>query len=147
MAEGSTLPVDSKRCPSCAEQVRAEAVICRYCHFDFRTGAPYPVAGGGIAPQTFVVTPNPPVNGFAVASLVLGILGTYGVTAILALFFGYRARRQIDQSEGKEGGRGLAVAGIVLGWVMLPLSVFVIWYMIWFVTSFPRFLEVQPTPL
>ncbi|MDQ4010902.1 MAG: DUF4190 domain-containing protein [Actinomycetota bacterium] len=58
-----------------------------------------------------------PTNGFAIASLVLGILiiVSWGITGILALIFGYIARRQIR--ERGEGGAGLAVAGIVLGWV------------------------------
>ena len=59
---------------------------------------------------------SPPTNGFAIASLVLGIVGM-GVGSVLALVFGYVARRQIDDSNGMQGGRGLAIAGIVLGWI------------------------------
>ncbi len=55
----------------------------------------------------------------AVASMVLGILWIYGIGAILALVFGYSAKSQIDQSGGTQTGRGMAVAGIVLGWVGL----------------------------
>lgn len=57
------------------------------------------------------------INGLAVASLVLGILWLMWVGSILALVFGYIAKGQIDRSPHTEGGRGLAVAGIVLGWV------------------------------
>lgn len=56
-------------------------------------------------------------NGFAVASLVLGIVWFWGLGSILALVLGYVAKSQIDQSRGAEGGRGMAIAGIVLGWV------------------------------
>ncbi len=56
-------------------------------------------------------------NGFAIASLVLGILWLYWVGSILALVFGYVARAQIDRAAGTQGGGGLAIAGIVLGWV------------------------------
>jgi hypothetical protein len=62
-------------------------------------------------------------NGFAVASLVLGILFLCGIAAILALVFGYIGRNQIDRSGGTQGGRGLAVAGIVLGWIGVGLFV------------------------
>jgi hypothetical protein len=34
MTQGEVL----KRCPECAEAIRAEAFVCRYCGFDFRTG-------------------------------------------------------------------------------------------------------------
>src|SRR5687767_3096978 len=60
------------------------------------------------------------MNGFAIASLVLGILGLVGfppfIPSILALIFGYKGKREIDRSDGLQQGRGLAVAGIVLGW-------------------------------
>lgn len=58
-----------------------------------------------------------PTNGLAVASLVLGILWIWWIGSILALLLGYAARRQIIASNGAEGGDGLALAGIVLGWI------------------------------
>ncbi|WP_336032373.1 DUF4190 domain-containing protein [Geodermatophilus sp. FMUSA9-8] len=61
--------------------------------------------------------PVPPrrTNGLAVASMVLGILWLYWIGSILALVFGYIARSQIR--ERGESGDGMAIAGIVLGWV------------------------------
>jgi len=53
----------------------------------------------------------------AVASLVLGIITLCGIGSILAVIFGYVGKGQIDRSGGTQGGRGLAIAGIVLGWV------------------------------
>ena len=47
---------------------------------------------------------------------MLGIVA-WPIGSILALVFGYMAKRQIDESGGVQGGRGLAIAGIVLGWV------------------------------
>jgi hypothetical protein len=54
-------------------------------------------------------------NGMAVASMVLGILWIYWIGSILALIFGYIALSQIRQRQ--EGGRGMALAGVILGWV------------------------------
>ncbi len=62
-------------------------------------------------------------NGLAIASMVLGIVGICGIGSILALVFGYRARRQIDESQGTQTGRGMAIAGIVLGWVGVGIVV------------------------
>jgi hypothetical protein len=58
---------------------------------------------------------GPKTNGMAIASMVLGIVWVWGITSILALIFGIIARRQIDESNGLETGRGFAIAGIVLG--------------------------------
>ncbi len=69
---------------------------------------------------------SPSVNGFAVASLVLGILWLWWVGSVLALVFGYIAKGQIDRSPATESGRGLAVAGIVLGWVGVGILALVI---------------------
>jgi hypothetical protein len=65
-------------------------------------------------------------NGLAVASLVLGILCLNGIGSILALVFGYQAKGQIDRSGGREAGRGMAIAGIVLGWIGIALMVFIV---------------------
>jgi hypothetical protein len=54
-------------------------------------------------------------NGLAIASLVLGILWLTWIGSILALIFGYIARSQVRRRG--QGGDGLALAGIVLGWV------------------------------
>ena len=60
---------------------------------------------------------QPKTNGLAVASLVLGILWVCSIGSILAVIFGYMAIKQIDESQGRETGRGLALAGVILGWI------------------------------
>lgn len=62
-------------------------------------------------------SPVPTTNAFAVASLALGILWFMGIGSILALVFGYVGKNEIDQSKGTQTGRGMAIAGIVLGWI------------------------------
>jgi hypothetical protein len=63
-------------------------------------------------------------NGFAVAALVLGIAvlctGIFG--GILAVVFGNVALARIDESQGTQKGRGLAITGIVLGWIAIGLT-------------------------
>jgi hypothetical protein len=69
------------------------------------------------APQPYGYGYPPPrrTNGFAIASMVLGIVWVYWIGSILALVFGYIARKQIR--ERGDAGNGMAIAGIVLGWV------------------------------
>ncbi|MFJ5678436.1 DUF4190 domain-containing protein [Streptomyces sp. NPDC093097] len=66
-------------------------------------------------------------NGQAVASMVLGILGLLIIPIVLpiiALCLGISARRKADR--GEAGGRGMAIAGIVLGSVGCALAVLAI---------------------
>jgi len=56
--------------------------------------------------------------------MVLGILWLYWVGSILALIFGYIARGQIRA--GNQQGDGMAIAGIVLGWIGVGILVFFI---------------------
>jgi len=58
--------------------------------------------------------------------MVLGIIWIYWIGSILALVFGYIAKRQIAASNGTEGGGGMATAGIVLGWIGVAALVAVI---------------------
>ena len=70
------------------------------------------------------VQTGPTSSGKATASLVLGILGLVFcplICSVLALVFGYQARREIDGSGGRLTGRGNATAGIVLGWIGVAL--------------------------
>ena len=62
--------------------------------------------------------PQPATSGSAVTALVLGILGLVmcgPFTAIPAIIVGRNATREIDASQGRLGGRGMAQAGYVLG--------------------------------
>jgi len=84
------------------------------------SAAPPPPPPYGAAPYQQPYAPGRPVpatNGMAVASLVLGIIWLFWVGSILAVIFGYVGKGQIDRSGGSQGGRGLAIAGITLGWV------------------------------
>lgn len=69
--------------------------------------------------------PAPPrTNGYAVGSLVCGIAGTmFGLPAVPAVVLGHMARRRIRETG--EQGDGLAVAGLVLGYVVTALMVVV----------------------
>ena len=72
------------------------------------------------------VTPAPSskarTSGWAIASLVMGILGftcLFLLGSILAIIFGFVGRHDIRKSEGTKSGKGLATAGIVMGIVMI----------------------------
>jgi hypothetical protein len=77
-------------------------------------------------PPRYTPAPSVPTSGLAIASLILGIGGLtllplFG--SILALIFGYMARNDIRQRPDKVTGEGLAIAGIVMGWIAVGLAV------------------------
>jgi hypothetical protein len=65
----------------------------------------------------------------AVASLVLSLVGLcVGITAILGIIFGFIARNQIKQTG--EQGDGLALAGIIVGSIVVALGILYILFMV-----------------
>lgn len=66
------------------------------------------------------------VAGLAIASMVLGILWIYWLGSVLAIIFGHIALSQIKKSNGWKTGRGMAIAGVVLGYVGMATLVLVI---------------------
>lgn len=116
-------------------------MFCRQCgterpHGDFCPSCGFrnepPQLSGKLQPPPLLGRyPNPvqrvqrPTNSFAIASLLLSLTCCGGV---LAIVFGHVALSQI-KSSGEEG-RGLAIAGLVLGYIGLALTiVYVIIYM------------------
>jgi hypothetical protein len=69
--------------------------------------------------------PPAPTSVWAIVSLIAGILGwlgIFGLGGIAAIICGYLAKNEINKSEGKIGGNGIATAGLVLGWLNVALT-------------------------
>ncbi|MCX6471006.1 MAG: DUF4190 domain-containing protein [Corynebacteriales bacterium] len=94
-------------------------------------GTPYQQAGGG-APAYLTPYGAPmgtTTNGKAIAALVCGIasfLTCLLFVGIPAVILGNIAIAEIDASQGSQEGRGMAVAGRVLGWVAIALTIIVL---------------------
>ncbi|MEU4150237.1 DUF1707 and DUF4190 domain-containing protein [Streptomyces sp. NPDC026659] len=73
--------------------------------------------GFGPVPPAFLPHPRPRTNGKAVGAAVCGLLCllTAGLTGIPAIVLGHTARGEIRHTG--EDGDGLALIGIVLGWL------------------------------
>ena len=56
-------------------------------------------------------------NGFAIASLVFALFWFGWFGSVLAIVFGHVALSQIGRTRGRQRGRGLAVAGLLLGYI------------------------------
>ncbi|HEX2939269.1 MAG TPA: DUF4190 domain-containing protein [Ruminiclostridium sp.] len=79
----------------------------------------------------YAVVQGPKNNPFAIASLVLGIIGvlfaaccyTGVIPAVLSIVFGCISRGKIKESFGTETGNGFALAGLILGIAALVIAV------------------------
>ena len=63
------------------------------------------------------VAPTPSTNGFAIASIVCAVAWFVWLGSFLAIIFGHVALRQIKDSGGVQRGRGLAIAGLGVGYL------------------------------
>jgi hypothetical protein len=85
---------------------------------------------GYAPPYGYVVTaPGPPTNGLSIAAMVVAIVGAVGLCAYglggiigaVGAILGHVARRQIKRTG--ENGAGMALAGIIVGWIATALFV------------------------
>jgi uncharacterized membrane protein len=96
-----------------------DARFCSECGID--TFQSNQIAQNEIIPSMSMQPTSNKTNGFAVASLVLGVVWIFGAGSILAIIFGFIASNQIK--ERGEKGSGMATAGIILGVIGVILLV------------------------
>ena len=80
-----------------------------------------PVPGYWPAPQASGFVPVTTTNGLAIASLVLGVLWLFWLGSLVGLILGVVALKQIKSRNQR--GRGIAIAGVVLGSLALVVLV------------------------
>jgi hypothetical protein len=85
----------------------------------------YPYRG---QPAAYGAPVDKKTNGLAIASLVCSCAGIlfFGVPGILGIVFGFVARSQIRRSNGSQGGEGLALAGIIVGFAWIAILIVII---------------------
>jgi predicted RNA-binding Zn-ribbon protein involved in translation (DUF1610 family) len=101
----------SAYCPSCGAQQVAGDKFCRQC------GAAQSPATAAQIESPSIVVRDGTTNGLAIASFVFALIGG----ALLAVVFGHIALGQIKKS-GQQGN-GLAVAGVLIGWIEIAVAV------------------------
>ncbi|MDR3359929.1 MAG: DUF4190 domain-containing protein [Bifidobacteriaceae bacterium] len=79
--------------------------------------------------QVVVVQAAPQTNPFVIASLIFGVIGGWG----LAIIFGHVARSQIFKTG--QGGAGMALAGLILGYLSLAVSIAAVVFFVVFAGS------------
>jgi Domain of unknown function (DUF4190) len=111
-----------RTCPFCREEIQASASRCRWCHADLLPPAP-PLAPAGAEPSPAQRVRSED-NGLAVTALILGIAGfVLPILAPFALWLGLNAHNNaLNPAHPSFGrGKGMAIAGAVLGGIMTAI--------------------------
>ncbi len=93
------------QCPYCSQAIGEYAQVCPFCRSNL-------VGPSGLPGQA-------ETSGKAIGSLVCGLLFFFPPSAILAVIMGHLSLSEIRRSAGRLGGRGVAIAGLVLGYAGL----------------------------
>jgi Domain of unknown function (DUF4190)/zinc-ribbon domain len=110
----------AKFCAGCGKSVEPVPVTPPPAAIPASTAAPAaPAAGTASPPPGFI--PPPTTSGKAVASLLFGFLFFAFPFAVAAIILGHLALREIRKSAGRITGHGIAIGGLVLGYLGLLL--------------------------
>ncbi|MEO7000782.1 MAG: DUF4190 domain-containing protein [Ktedonobacterales bacterium] len=76
-----------------------------------------------------VMRPMTATNGMATASLICSLIGLFTadflvIPGVLAVIFGHIALGQIKKSNGQQTGQGMAIAGLIIGYLQVAPLVF-----------------------
>ena len=121
-----------KTCANCNAANLDDAQFCQMCGRSLAAAEAEPLApsmlgqtGGQPPSPTSPAAPQPPgapplppeTSGMAVGSLICGILFAFLPAAITAVVLGHISRSEIRRSAGRLKGDGMALAGLILGYV------------------------------
>jgi hypothetical protein len=87
-----------------------------------------------------------PTSTMAIVSLIAGIAGFSFlpvIGTIVALITGYMARNETRAVPPTASGDGLAIAGIIMGWVQVGLSILAICFFILFFGFFASLIGIS----
>ncbi len=133
IADGSTV------CPQCGKQVNAAQVPSS-------AGVPSASAAPASYPANAYGQPEAPKEGKATASMVLGILSLLclGIFAgIPAIILGHISRSNIRKSMGRLKGDGMALAGLIMGYISVAYTAVV--FMIIMAIAIPNLIQARKT--
>ena len=106
---GHPLPHSSRFCAGCGQAVTVQSAT---------------VVTSGVS--TPPLSGMPETSGLAIGSLIAGIFSFIFPAAIAAIVLGHIARSNIRKSAGRSTGDGMALAGLILGYMGIALVPFIL---------------------
>ena len=101
-------------CSGCGNNISADARFCRVCGKEVSAAS----AGAPAASPPAAIGP-PQTSGKAIASLACGVFLFVFPLSIVAIVLGHLSLSEIRKSAGRLKGEGIAIAGLVLGYLGL----------------------------
>jgi type IV pilus assembly protein PilA len=109
-----------KTCPYCAEAIQEDSQFCQFCGTNLGSSTLAAVSSTAAAPS------ESRTSGKAIASLTCGIFFFILPAAIVAIILGHLSYSEIGKSLGRIRGRGLALAGLILGYFGVAFIPFIL---------------------
>jgi len=106
-----------KTCPKCGLSMSEESRFCSACGTDTLAGAM--ASAPASVPRATIVSTGALTSGKALASMILGICSIFFsiLTGLPAIILGHLAQTEIRKSGGRLQGEGMALAGLILGYL------------------------------
>jgi type IV pilus assembly protein PilA len=104
----------SSFCAACGNSMTAEDRFCRVCGRDAAAGSVVPSIGAPLTPGAPAET-----SGKAIVSLICGLLFFIPLAFVAAIVFGHLGLSEIRKSAGRLQGEGMAIAGLILGYMWI----------------------------
>src|SRR5215467_5124195 len=107
-------------CSTCGTRLRADAAFCSTCGQALQGAGQVPMSGV----TTGMAYPTTETSGKAIASMILGILSLFFsiIVGIPAIILGHLSLSQVKKSGGRISGEGMAMTGLILGYVSVAVA-------------------------